>query len=111
MSHDTDVSSVGKVVNVAFLDKVLGHLASPLPTIMRVGFVGLGHLVDVFFLLDSGTSAVGGIDDLTGKLLFHGLLTTEAAVGDEPSESEGLFSLRGDLDWDLIVGSADTTDL
>ena len=78
---------------------------------MRVGFVGFGHLVDIFATFDGRAGAIGGVDDLGGQFVFHLLLAAESAVGDEPAEAEGLLALGADFHRDLVVGGADSANL
>ena len=46
---------------------------------MSEGLVSLCHLMSILAALDRSTEAVGGIQDLVGETLSHGLLTTGAA--------------------------------
>ena len=46
-----------------------------LPAIVSEGLVGLSHLVNVFALLDRVAAIVRRVEDLTGELVLHGLLT------------------------------------
>ena len=48
--------------------------AALLPAVVRVRLVGLGHLLHVVTTLHRGTEAVGGVHDLVGEALCHGLL-------------------------------------
>ena len=41
---------------------------------MREGTIGLSHLVEVLAALDRRADAVGGVHDLVGEALDHGLL-------------------------------------
>ena len=45
---------------------------------MSEGLVSLCHLMSILAALDRSTEAVGGIQDLIGETLSHGLLTTGA---------------------------------
>jgi len=38
---------------------------------MSKGFVSLGHLMGIFFLLESGTSVIVGIEKFGGEPLAH----------------------------------------
>src|SRR6266542_2279010 len=48
--------------------------SSASPAVMGEGLVGLGHLVGVLLTLDRGAGAVGGVQQLTGQAVCHGLL-------------------------------------
>src|SRR5690606_34112728 len=59
-----------------------------LPAIVGKGLVGVCHFVRVFPLLHGAAAVVGGVQDLAGQLLRHGLLTTGSGVGDQPAHPE-----------------------
>src|SRR5699024_9828603 len=59
------------------------------PAVVSEGPVGLGHLVSVLAALDSGTEAVGGVEDLVHQTLGHAVLATGTRVADEPAQREG----------------------
>src|SRR5687768_18274033 len=69
-----------------------------LPAVVGEGLVGLGHLVDVFLALDGGADGVARVQQLVGETLGHGLLTTLAAVADDPADGEGRGLTGTDLD-------------
>ena len=52
--------------------------------------VSFGHLVHVFTLLHGCTGVVGGIQDLSGQALLHGVLTAVAAVSADRRQTLGL---------------------
>src|SRR5271169_5920353 len=56
-----------------------------LPPIVREGFVGLGHAVNVFFLLDGCAFSVGGVQQFIAQLVDHALLPASAGVGNQPA--------------------------
>ena len=64
---------------------------------MREGLVGLGHLVGVLALLDRGAEVVGGIHDLAGQPLLHGLLAAGAGVVGQPPQTKGLMTIVASL--------------
>lgn len=49
---------------------------SLLPAIVREGLIRFCHLVHIFALLDGVTAIVRRIENLAGKLVLHGFLTT-----------------------------------
>src|ERR1700684_68004 len=59
-----------------------------LPAIMREGLIGLGHTVNVFFLLDGCAFSVGGIQQLIAQLVDHAFLAASAGVGNQPANCE-----------------------
>ena len=69
--------------------------------------VGLCHLVRIFLLLDGCARVVGGIHQLTGKALIHGLLATQTSIVHDPADTESHAAVRTNLDRHLVVGTAD----
>ena len=65
---------------------------------MREGLVGLGHLVGILALLDRGAEVVGGVHDLAGQPLLHGLLAAGAGVVGQPAQTQGLAPLGPHLE-------------
>src|SRR5258708_31977363 len=63
---------------------------SLLPAVVSEGLVGLGHLVHVLAPLDRRADGVGGVENLIGQALGHGLLATLTAVADQPADSQGV---------------------
>ena len=61
-------------------DLLGGPQATDSPPIVRERPVGLGHPVNVFFLLDGAAAAVARLDQLVGELLFHGLAGALASL-------------------------------
>src|SRR3954471_6072849 len=91
---------------------LVGHsAASPYrlssPAVVREGLVRLGHLVGVLAALDSGTEAVGGVEDLVHEALGHGLLATGGGVADQPAQRQGHRPGAADLNGDLVGRTAD----
>src|SRR5918995_3184998 len=60
-----------------------------LPAVVRVGPVGLGHLVHVFLALDRAADAVVGIEELGGEALGHRALAPPTREADDPADGEG----------------------
>ena len=106
VGHYADVSRI-------FKRKFSGHrtLLNFLPPEMCEGLVGLGHLVSILTLLDSGAEAVAGVHYLAGKALLHGLLAALAGVQREPAQAESLTALGTDLDRHLVGGAAHAAGL
>src|SRR5512141_2030978 len=73
----------------------------PSPAVMRVGLVGLRHLVHVFAALHRGAGAVRRVHDLGHEALGHRVLAAGAAVVHEPAQRERGAARRPDLDRDL----------
>src|SRR5690349_4854590 len=65
-----------------------GAAAPFLPPVVGKSFVGFGHAVDVFLLLNGGAATVGGIQQLVRELVNHAFFAATAAVGDQPADSE-----------------------
>src|SRR3712207_9008694 len=71
------------------------------PAVVREGLVRLGHLVGVLAALHSGTEAVARVEQLVHQALGHRLLTTRAAVLDQPAQAERGAPRGTHLDRDL----------
>src|ERR1700744_1315802 len=67
--------------------------------------------MNVFLLLHRSATAISCIEELRGQLLDHALFTAGAAVGNEPANRKRGAALGENLDWDLIVRSADAAAL
>src|SRR3569623_2104818 len=74
---------------------------------MREGLVGLRHAMGVFALLHRGAAIVGGIQELGGETVGHGLLGTAAGGGDDPADRQGLGTVGADFDRHLVGRTAD----
>src|SRR5271166_5562261 len=77
-----------------------------LPAVVGKGLVGLGHAVYVFFLLDSGPTAVGGVQQLVSQLVDHALLAASTAVSQNPADRQRSAAIGVDLHRNLVVGAA-----
>src|SRR5215211_4161569 len=75
---------------------------------MREGFIGLGHAVDVVLPLPGAALLLVGIENLRGETLGHRVLATGAGELDQPADREGAGATGGNLDRDLVGGTADT---
>src|SRR5699024_2177144 len=84
-----------------------GQPVKRLPAVVSEGAVGLSHLVDVLATLHGRAEAVGGIENLVGETLHHGVLATLAAEGDEPTQSQGGGTARTDVDRELVGRTTD----
>src|SRR5271155_1801505 len=76
-----------------------------LPPIMCEGFIGLGHAVNVFFLLDRCAFAVCGVQQFVTQFVDHALLAASARVGNQPANRQRGTPVRVDFDRHLIVGA------
>ena len=72
---------------------------------MSEGAVSLSHLVGILAALHGSAEAVGGIQDLVGETLDHGVLATLAGESHHPTQCQGVGTVRANLDRHL-VGSA-----
>jgi len=84
-----------------------GQPVKRLPAVVSEGAVGLSHLVDVLATLHRSAQTVGGIEDLVGETLNHGVLATLAAEGDEPTQCQGGGATRTDVDRNLVGRATD----
>src|SRR5918994_1126162 len=87
------------------------RLVRGLPAVVRVGLVGLGHLVHVFLALHRAADAVVGIDELAGQPLGHRALTALAGVPDDPADRERVGAPGAHLDRYLVGGATDAAAL
>ena len=109
VGHDADIADVVEVRNLfshRFSLAFLGGLR--LPAVVSEGLVGLSHLVGVLATLDGSAETVGGIEDLVGETLGHGLLTTGAGEIGQPAQRQGVGAVRLDLDRHLVGSATDT---
>src|SRR5918994_1046589 len=82
-----------------------------LPAVVRVGLVGLGHLVHVFLALHRAANAVVGVEELAGQPLGHRALTALAGVPDDPADRERVGAPGAHLDRHLVRGTTDAAAL
>src|SRR5579872_1313432 len=59
-----------------------------LPPIVREGLIGLGHAVNVFFLLDGRAFSVGGVQQFIAQFVDHAFFAASARVGDQPANRQ-----------------------
>ena len=69
---------------------------------MGKGFVGFGHFVRIFFLLDRHPGVIGGIQQLTRKTLPHGAFTTRFRRLHNPACAERLAPVRPHFNRHLV---------
>src|SRR5215203_305724 len=74
---------------------------------MREGFVCLRHAVDVVLPLPGAALLLVGIENLRSETLGHRVLATGAGELNQPADREGAGATGGNLDGDLIGGTAD----
>ena len=65
----------------------------------------------ILTLLHSAAGVVGSIHDLACQALRHGALAASTGVCGQPAQTQGLTSLRTNLDRNLIVRTANTACL
>src|SRR5215467_11404962 len=84
---------------------------APLPPVMRKRLVRFRHAMHVFFLLDGGAAAVGGIEQFIGQLVDHSLLAAVACISNDPADGQRGATVGIDLNRHLVVGATDTPGL
>src|SRR5882724_6248091 len=80
--------------------------ASSLPSVMRERLVRFRHAVHIFFLLDGGALAVGGVEQFVRQLVDHSLFAATARIRHDPADCQGRPPVRTDFDRHLIVRAA-----
>ena len=78
---------------------------------MCESLVGFCHLMRIVTLLSSAAGAVQSVKDLSGQSLLHRLFRTKSGIARHPAQTQGLTSLRTNLDRNLIVCTANTACL
>src|SRR5665213_353460 len=81
--------------------------AFSLPSIMREGFVRIGHAVRVFPFLDRDAAIVGGVEQFARKAFFHRVFRAPARARNQPADRQRLAAVGANLDRHLIGGAAD----
>src|SRR3954452_4234858 len=89
------------------LPRAAGAAGPALPAVVREGLVRLGHLVRVLAALDGRAQSVARVEQLVHQTLGHRLLTTGAAVLDQPAQAERGAPGGADLDRDLVGRTTD----
>ena len=74
---------------------------------MGEGLVGFSHLVGLFALANSVASFVGGVHQLTSKLLGHAATIAGAGEAHQPTQSHGGAALLAHFHGYLVGGTAD----
>ena len=110
MSHNADISRHLKR-NFSGCSHEINLLQNRSITEMCESLVSFCHLVSVLTLLHGVTSIVGSIHDLSSQTLCHGLLTTGAAVGSQPAQTQSLAASGADLQGNLVVSATNTAGL
>ena len=115
VGHDADVARVFELVlsfsHKTWFSKRSGTCRPGLEAIVREGAVGLRHLEQVLATLDGRADTVGGIHDLVGEALGHGLLLAGAREVDHPANGERGGTTGVDLHGHLVGGAADALGL
>ena len=110
MGHNADISRHLKR-NFSGCSHEINLLQNRSITEMCESLVSFCHLVSVLTLLHGVTSVVGSIHDFSSQTLCHGLLTTGAAVGSEPAQTQSLAASGADLQGNLVVSATNTAGL
>src|SRR5579864_5552729 len=78
-----------RAINPALLAKLLTRaFAASLPPVMRERLVGFRHAMYIFFLLDGGAAAIGGIQQLVAQLVNHSLFAARPGIGNDPADRQ-----------------------
>src|SRR6266536_3517933 len=84
---------------------------SSLPPVMCECLVRFRHTMHVFFLLDSGALAIGGIEQLVRQLVDHSFFAATARIAHDPADGERRAPVRTDFDRHLVVRATDAARL
>jgi hypothetical protein len=111
MRHDADIAVTfdGCCSGHALISKNPGcSVRRPvLPAVVRERFVGFGHTMGVFFLLDRGATILGRVEQLMCQTVCHRFLAALACGLDNPAHGERLAACRTNFDRYLVGGTAD----
>ena len=110
VGHNADISRHLKR-NFSGCSHEINLLQNRSITEMCESLVSFCHLVSILTLLHGVTSVVGSIHDLSSQTLCHGLLTTGAAVGSQPAQTQSLAASGADLQGNLVVSATNTAGL
>src|SRR6266536_4497380 len=77
------------------------------PAVVGERLVGLGHLVGVLLALDRRAGAVGGVQQLAGQAVGHGLLAPVPRELHQPAQRQRGGARLAHLDGHLVGGAAD----
>ena len=108
--HDADISCKFKWYLTGHII-LLNTFTGKLPSVMCESLVGFCHLMRIVTLLSSAAGAVQSVKDLSGQSLLHRLFRTKSGIARHPAQTQGLTSLRTNLDRNLIVRTANTACL
>src|SRR5260221_8677189 len=78
-----------------------------LPAVMREGLVGLGHAMRVLALAHGVTPVLGGVQQLVGQAMRHGLFAARARCLDHPAHLQCLAAAGAHFDGYLVGGATD----
>src|SRR6516164_342515 len=78
-----------------------------LPSIMREGFVRIGHPVCVLPPFDRDTAIIGGIEKFARKSFFHRVLRPTARTRNQPADRQRLAALGPNFHRHLVSGATD----
>src|ERR1022692_1709278 len=84
---------------------------SYLPAIVGKSLIGLGHAVDVVFLLNCSASGIGGVVQFIRQLFGHALFRARAGVAENPPNRKAGPAIIGNFHRHLIVGATDAARL
>ena len=76
---------------------------------MAEGFVGFGHLVDVFALFDGAAFVVTGVDEFSSEFFDHVFSVALFGIRDDPTRCESLFALGANFHGNLVSSSTHAT--
>src|SRR5471032_628460 len=83
-----------------------------LPAVVGERFVGFGHAVRVFALLDGAAAQIRGVHQLVGELFLHRLaVAARRGVADDPADAEREAAVRVHFHRHLVVRAADAARL
>jgi hypothetical protein len=91
-----------------YLSKNLKFPLETLPPVMGESFVGLGHFMGIFLLLEGSTCIIIRIQQFRGKPFFHAMAGTGTGCGDNPPHSQRFPPGFPDFNRNLIGSAPDT---
>ncbi|MCY1224944.1 hypothetical protein D9M72_371220 [compost metagenome] len=105
--HNTEITVVFDFVFACHSGLPLETFAPELPAIMRERTVGISHLVRVFALLHGATTVVRCVHEFAAQAINHGRFVTLACGRNQPTDGEGLATLRTNIDRNLVSCTTD----
>ena len=111
--HDADISGSFQGIfsrHIALLSKRYAE-TDRLIAVVCERLVRLCHLVGILALLNSTAQIVASVQDLACQTLTHGLFRTSAGVLGDPTQAQGLTTLRANFHRHLVGSAAYTASL